>query len=165
MIGLAVLLVVAGCFGIYYAVRARMQASEYQFQVDAVLAAATVANGGELTGDPDKAVIARYQDRSAAVAPGNYRALSYYLRMDAMMPPWGRVNEDQCLTVTVCGEAVFSVMPLNESGDSVLIRLTTQGQTFLMRARGGNLWQNLLECALNGTYHDQNLILSGEELS
>ena len=162
LIILTVLLLCLGIAGIVYAVRARLVSNEYQFQVDAVLAAASVANGGEVSTDPLKAVWTEYAGRQAIVAPGNYKALSYYLRSDAMMPPFGRIREEKCLKITVCDEAVFWVMPLSESGDSILIRLTTQGQTFLMRARGGNLWPNLLECALNGTYRDRNIV-PGEE--
>ena len=154
-----ILLLAVGIAGIVYAVRARMVSAEYQFQVDAVLMAASVINEDEAVTDADRAVIAEYQGRRAVVVPGNYKALSYYLRMDAMMPPWGNVREEQCLRITVCGEDVILAMPANGSEDSILIRMTTGGKTFLMRARGGNLWTNLLACAMDGTYHDRNIPL------
>ena len=155
----AILALAVGIAGIVYAVRARMVSAEYQFQIDAVLSAASVANGGDAVTDADRAVIAEYQGRRAVVAPGNYKALSYYLRMDAMMPPWGDVREEQCLKITVCDEDVILAMPVNGSVDSILIRLTTGGKTFLMRSRGGNLWTNLVYCAIEGSYHDRNIPL------
>ncbi len=155
----AILVLILGTAGIIYAVRARMVSAEYQFQVDAVLAAAAVANEGKETTEADRAVVAEYQGKRAVVVPGNYKALSYYLRMDAMMPPWGNVKEDQCLKITVCGEDDIFVMPAKGSADIILIRMTTGGKTFSMRARGGNLWTSLLSCAINGTYHDSNIPL------
>ncbi|MBR6706870.1 MAG: hypothetical protein IKI84_09350 [Clostridia bacterium] len=155
----AILALVVGIAGIVYAVHARMASAEYQFQIDAVLSAASIANEGKAVTDADRAVIAEYQGGRAVVVPGNYKALSYYLRMDAMMPPWGNVKEDQCLKITVCGEAVILVMPDKGSDDNILIRMTTGGKTFLMKAHGGNLWTNLLACAMQGTYHDSNIPL------
>ena len=50
-------------------------------------------------------------------------------------------------------------MPAKGSADRILIRMTTGGKTFLMQAHGGNLWTNLADCAINGTYHDSNIPL------
>ena len=50
----AILLLAVGIAGIVYAVRARMVSAEYQFQADAVLTAASVANEGEAVTDADR---------------------------------------------------------------------------------------------------------------
>ena len=93
------------------------------------------------------------------VAPGNYQALSSYLRRDAAMPLFARIDEAKALKIVCCAEAEMLIAPTDDTGDRVLVRLTTQGRSFTMHLRGGNLWQSLLACCLEGTYHDKNLPL------
>lgn len=161
-IALTVVMLVCGMVMMVFFVHSRIKGAEYQFQVDAILSAAEVANGGELLPDPDKAVIAEYGGKKAVVAPGNYKALSSYLRKDAAMPPWIRMDEDTALKITVCGEAVFYASPDDTEGDVVLIRLITGGKEFRMRTDGGNQWASLLRCCMEGTYHDANLPVPSE---
>lgn len=156
---LVILLLILGTAGMIYLIRARMQGTEYQFQVDAVLAAARAANGGEALTDPDRAVIASWEGRRAVISPGNYQALSSYLRREAAMPLLARMDPEGALKIVCCREAELLARPADETGDRVLVRLTTQGQTFTMHIKGGNLWQNLLACCTEGTYHDRNLPL------
>ena len=154
-----ILMLIFGVVFIGYLLRARTQANEYQFQVDAVLSACEIANQGEPLADPDRAVIAEYDGHIAAVVPGNYLALSSYLRKDAIMPFLFTMDRSKALKLTFCGEAVLYASPVDDSGDKVLVCLETQGQTLNMHIRGGNLWPNLLACCLTGTYHDQNIPL------
>lgn len=154
------LLLVFGIYFMIFSIRSRYATTEYQFQVDAVLAAAAVANQEDpLTTDPSRAVIAEYEGRRAVVVPGNYKALSSYLRKDAASPLFASVSREKALKLTVCGEAEFYIIPRDASGDLVLIELTTGGQRFIVRADGGNLWSSLLTCCLEGTYHDNNIPL------
>ena len=155
-IALTIVVLIFGISLFVFSVRARMTGMEYQFQVDAVLSAAGIANNGEMLTDPEKAVIAEYEGRKTVIAPGNYTALSSYLRKDAAMPLWIHIDESEALKITVCNEAVFLAAPEDEKGDVVLIRLTTGDQTFSMRTDGGNQWSNLLKCCMEGTHHDQN---------
>ena len=155
-----VVLLIAGVLFMGYLLRARSQANEYLFQVDAVLSACEVANGGELLADPDRAVIAEYEGKKAVVAPGNYLALSYYLRKDAVMPFLLRIDRGKALKLTFCDEAVLYAVPADDSGDRVLLCLETGGRTMNIHIRGGNLWRNLLACCMTGTYHDDNLPLN-----
>ena len=159
LIGLTIVMLVGGIAFFAFAVHSRMTSMEYQFQVDAVLTAAAVANEEQLVTDPQKAVIAEYQGRRVVVAPENYMALSSYLRKDAAMPLNVRIQEENALKLTVCEEAVFLAEPADEKGDVVLIRLTTGGRTFGMRTDGGNQWASLVRCCMEGTYHDKNLPL------
>ena len=69
---LTVLLLVAGIALLVFSIHTRLTTSEYQFQVDAVLAAASVANQGEPLTDPDKAVISEYNGKQTVIVPGNY---------------------------------------------------------------------------------------------
>ena len=152
----AVLLLVAGIAFIVFSVHSRLTASEYQFQVDAILYAATVANRGEPVTEPGQAVISEYEGKKTVIVPGNYTALSSYLRKDAAMPPFLSVDQSRALKITVCEEAVFYAVPADESGDVVLVRLESGGKVFQMRTDGGNQWKSLLNCCTRGTYHDEN---------
>lgn len=154
-----ILLLVCGIGLVIYSVHSRLTCTEYQFQVDAVLTAASVENGGEALTDPGRAVIAEYAGKRFAVVPGNYTALSSYLRRDAASRLFLSVDPEKALRITVCDEAVFLIMPEDGSEDRVLIMLTTRGNTFRIRADGGNLWKSLLTCCTKGTYHDDNIPL------
>ena len=143
-----------------FTVWSRHRSMEYQFQVEAVLNAASIANQQDpQETDPEKSVIAEYDGKRTVVVPGNYRALSSYLRKDAASLLFFFMNREKALKLTVCGEAVLTIAPQTDSGDVVLIEMTTLGQTFHMRADGGNLWTNLLACSMKGTYHDENIPL------
>ena len=119
-----------------------------------------IANGEDpLTTDPEKSVIAEYGGQRAVVVPGNYQALSSYLRKDAVCMLFGSVNKENALKLTVCGEAVLWLAPADDSGDVVLVELTAMGQHFLTRTDGGNQWNSLLNCCMKGTYHDASIPL------
>ncbi len=160
MLMLVVLLLVAGIAGIIFLVRARMDTNEYLFQVDAILAAARVANGGEALEDPARAVIAEYGGRRSLIVPGNYQALASYLKRDPAHPLLASIREEEALKITFCAGATLLAVPEGDSMDQVLVRLITGNRTLTMHLRGGNLWINLLACAMEGTYHDENLSLS-----
>lgn len=154
------ILLVFGIAFLVYSVHARLTASEYQFQVDAVLSAAAVANRGDSLTESDRAVIADYGGQRTVIVPGNYTALSFYLRKDAAMPPFLHIDREKALKITVCDEAVFYVIPEDTGGDIVLIRLETGGKVFQMRTDGGNQWASLLAVCTKGTYHDENIPLN-----
>ena len=151
---LTVLLLVAAIGFIVYAVHSRTAIPNYQFQVDAVLSAASIANeDNPLTTESNKCVIAEYEGRRAVVVPDNYLSLSSYLKKDAACPLFVSVNK------SVCDIAVFYIMPEGDSTDVVLVEMDSSGKHFGMRIDGGNLWPNLLESCMKGTYHGQNIPL------
>ena len=157
---LTVLLLVAAIGFIIYAVHSRTAIPNYQFQVDAVLSAASIANeDNPLTTESDKCVIAEYEGRRAVVVPDNYPSLSSYLKKDAACPLFVSVNKDKALKLSVCDIAVFYIMPEGDSTDVVLVEMDSSGKHFGMRIDGGNLWPNLLESCMKGTYHGQNIPL------
>lgn len=159
IIFLVVFLLAAGIGSIVYLLRARMQGTEYQFQVDAILSAAEMVNQGEAATEEDKAVIAEYEGKRYIIVPGNYLALSSYLRKDAVMLLLPRLDESKAIKIVFCGEAEMLLAPADDTGDRVLIRLRSRGQTFHMHTRGGNQWQSLVACCTKGTYHDENIPL------
>ena len=160
LIVLAVVLLVSAIVFMIYSVHARLEGSEYRFQVDAVLTAASLANEEDpLTTDPQKAVIAEYGGRRTVVVPDNYMALSSYLRKDAASKLFFSMDRENALTLTVCNEAVFRIAPQDESGDVVLVELTTMGRRFRIRTDGGNQWTSILACCMKGTYHSENIPL------
>ena len=154
------LLLVFGIAFFVYSVHSRLTNSEYQFQVDAVLTAASIANGPDpLTADPAMSVIAEYDGRRAVVVPGNYQALSAYLRKDSACLFLTSLNRENAMKITVCDIATFYLTPQGGSEDVVLVELVTKDRTFRVRTDGGNQWRSLLDCCLKGTYHDQNILL------
>ena len=143
-----------------FSIYSRTNGTEYQFQVDAVLGAAFIANEEDpLTTDPDRAVIAEYDGRKAVIVPNNYMALSSYLRKDSASMLFFSINREKAIKLTVCNEAVFYIAPQENSEDVAYVELSTMGQTFHMRTDGGNQWKNLLNCCTKGTYHDENIPL------
>ena len=158
-VAITLLLLIAGIGFLVFFIHARMTATEYLFQVDAVLSAASVVNQDQPLTDSDKAVISEYEGQRYVIVPGNYLALSSYLRKDASMPLFLNIDREKALKITVCDDAVFYAVPADESGDKVLIRLETNGNVFQMHTDGGNQWASLLECCTGGTYHDDNIPL------
>ena len=159
LIILIVLFLAAGIAFMVWTVHARMTGNEYDFQVEAVLSAAEIANGGEPLTDADRAVVAEYGGRRWIVVPGNYRALLSYLRKDYVAMPFQSIDTEKALKLSVCGVAEIWAAPKDASGDVVYVRLATGGKTFRVRTDGGNLWSNLLTCCTTGTYHDKNIPL------
>ena len=125
---------------------------------DAVLTAASIANGEDpLTTDPALSVTAEYEGRKTVVVPGNYTALSSYLRKDAASMLFLSMDREKALKLTVCDIATFYLAPQGGSDDVVLVELVTKDQTFYIRTDGGNQWKNILTCCMEGTYHDKNI--------
>ena len=105
------ILLVFGIAFLIYSVHAQLTASEYQFQVDAVLSAAAVANQGESLTEPDKAVISEYEGQRTVIVPGNYTALSFYLRKDAAMPLFLNVDREKALKMLLREKSRKNWMP------------------------------------------------------
>ena len=155
-----VVLLLFGIAFLIFSIHSRLQGTEYQFQVDAVLTAASIANGEDpLTIDPALSVTAEYEGRKTVVVPGNYTALSSYLRKDAASMLFFSMDREKALKLTVCDIATLFIAPQNGSEDIVLVEFKTKDQTFHMRTDGGNQWKNILACCMKGTYHDDNIPL------
>jgi len=160
LIILTVLLLVFGVAFLIFSIHSRLQGTEYQFQVDAVLTAASIANEEDpLTTEPDKCVTAEYEGQKAVVVPGNYLALSAWLRKDAASMVFFSMDREKALKLTVCDIAEFRIAPQAESEDVVLVEMVTKDQTFHIRTDGGNQWKSILDCCMKGTYHDENILL------
>ncbi len=156
---LVAVLLLGSVFGFIFILRARTQATEYRFQIDALLQAALIANEEQPLTDADKAVVAEYGGQRTVVVPGNYAALAYYLERDAVSPPWGRPDPDRSLHIRICDLAELYVSPADKTGEKVLIWLKEPERSIVVHVRGGNQWQSLLDCCMTGTYHDANIPL------
>ena len=155
-----VVLLILGIAFLILSVHTRLKGTEYQFQVDAVLAAASIANEEDpLTTDPAISVTAEYEGRKTVVVPGNYIALSAWLRKDAASMLFFSMDREKALKLTVCDIATFFIAPQGSSEDVVLVEMITKDQTFRMRTDGGNQWKSILTCCMEGTYHDNNIPL------
>ena len=156
-----VLLLVGGIAFMIYSINSRLQTQEYMFQIDAVFTAAEIASGEDpLTTDPGKAVTAEYEGRKVVVVPGNFLALTSYLRKDAAAKLFPSVDKEKALKLTVCDVAEIWVMPKSGDGDVVYIDMNAGGRSFHVRTDGGNQWKQLLACCMTGTYHDSNIPLN-----
>ena len=160
LIILTAVLLVAGIAFLAFSIHFRLKQNEYMFQVDAILAAASIANEEDpLTTDPARSVICEYNGSRSVVVPGNSRALSSWLRKDATLMVFSAPDRDKALKLTVCNEAELYAAPSADSGDVVYLELTTMGKSFRIRTDGGNQWASLLACCTEGTYHDKNIPL------
>jgi hypothetical protein len=161
LIIIVILVILTGAGFLVFSVYSRLINTEYQFQVDAVLSAAAIANEEDpLTTDPSKCVIAEYEGKRTVIVPGNYTALSSWLRKDSAATLFSGPDKSKALKVTVCDEAVFYISPAKDSVDIAMIELTTMGRTFRIHTKGGNQWTSLLACCTKGTYHDDNIPLN-----
>lgn len=160
LIVFTVLVLVFGIAFLVFSINSRLRGTEYQFQVDAILAAASIANEEDpLTTDPSLSVTAEYEGQRVTVVPGNYLALSSYLKKDAASMLFHSMDREKALKLTVCDIATFWLLPQNGSEDVVFVDLVTKDQTFHMRTDGGNQWKALTDCCMKGTYHDDNIPL------
>ena len=122
LIIVTVAMLVFGIVFLIFSVHSRLKGTEYQFQVDAVLTAASIASEEDpLTVDPERSVVAEYGGKRTVVVPGNFRALSSYLRKDAASMPFLSADREKALKLTVCGEAVFYIAPKDDTGDVLVI--------------------------------------------
>ena len=155
-----VLMLACGIAFLVFSINTRLRGTEYQFQVDAILTAASIANGEDpLTTDPALSLTAEYEGRKTVVVPENYLALSSYLKKDAASMLFSAVNRENALKLTVCDIATLWLSPKNGSEDIVFVDLVTKDQTFHVRTDGGNQWEAILKCCMKGTYHDDNIPL------
>ncbi len=157
VLAICVLLFVILGFG--YLVRAKYQMNEYTIQLGAALNAATLVNATETHTDDQNAVIASYQGRRVVIIPENYKALKAYLLQDHAMPPFGSVDEEKALSITICGESHL-VIQGDKNGQGALIRFVSSGKSMLMHVSGGDIWEKILQIALEGRSNRLNLPLN-----
>ena len=105
-------------------------------------------------------MISEYEGKQYVIVPGNYLALSSFLRKDAAMPPFLNIDREKALKIVVCDESVFYLIPEQNNSDVVLIRLEAGNRVFQMRTDGGNQWDSLLAVCTQGPYHDDNIPLN-----
>ena len=110
--------------------------------------------------DLSKAIVASYGGTRTLIAPGNYRALLYYLELDPAMRLISHPDRKKAVRIDICDLATIYAAPMDASGEKVLVELQTKDQTFLMQVHGFNHWEQLLACCTEGTYHDENIPLS-----
>lgn len=149
---------VATCAWMGYVVYARYQGNEYVMRLGTAFNAAALVNGEETYTDPDRAVISACDGRRYVIPPENYKAVSFLLRKDHVMPPFRRVGEDAPLSITICDSAILRVQP--DGDDGALVSMTTDaGKRLTMHVRGGNIWKQILEYATVGHASSPNIPL------
>ena len=144
--------------GFAYIVRAKYSMNEYAVQVAAAFNAATIVNATETHTDEQQAVIATYNGKSSVIVPENYKALQSYLRRDYAMPPFGKVKDEGALHISICGESHLYIRG-DKDGQGALLRLDTDGKSFLMHVTGGDLWEKILKVSMDGRNDYPNIPL------
>ena len=145
-------------FGMIYLVNAKYQMNEYAVQLGTAFNAATYVNATETHMEQENAVIATYQEQSSIIVPENYKALQSYLRRDHAMPPMGRVDREKALHIAICGKSHLYITG-DADGQGALIQFETVGRKFLMHVSGGDLWEKILQIALEGRTSAPNLTM------
>lgn len=145
-------------FGFSYVIRAKYQMNEYNIQLGVAFNAATFVNATETFTDEENAVIATYEGKSAVIVPENYKALQSYLRRDYAMPPFGKVKDEGALHISICGESHLYIQG-DKDGQGALLRLDTDGKSFLMHVTGGDLWEKILKVSMDGRNDYPNIPL------
>lgn len=158
IVSLALVIFVATCLWLGYAVRARYQGNEYVLQLAAAFNAASLLNGEETYTDPDRAAVSTHEGQRYVILPENYKAVSFLLRKDHVMPLFRRVGADAPLTISICGCTGIRVEPDGDDGALVCL-VTDAGKTFTMHVRGGNIWKQILEYATTGHSENRNIAL------
>lgn len=144
--------------GMIYVVSAKYTMNDYDVQVAAVFNAAMLVNATETYTDPEHAVIAEYEGKSTVIAPENYRIVANYLSVNAAPPLFASVDRERALSIRVCGETDFYVVP-DRNGDGATLCMEGKTQTFVMHVRGSELWEKLKGVCLEGTAKHPNLSL------
>ena len=132
--------------------------NEYNIQLSAAFNAVTLVNATEIHTDEESAMIAEYEGQRMIVAPDNYKMLLTYLRRDYAMPPFGRVNKEGALHLTICGATHIWVQGDGDGQGATLI-MDNGEKSFTMHVNGGDLWQKILDISTKGSYKSTNLPL------
>lgn len=155
LIVLAVLTLIAVIAGMSYVVKAKYTMNDYVVELGAAFNAATYVNATQTHMEEDKAVIAEYGGQRVLVNPENYKALQSYLRRDYAMPMLSRVNRDEALHVTICGESHLYIVG-DEDGQGATLVLESSGESYTMHVTGGDLWQKILDVCMKGFGKNEN---------
>lgn len=142
--------------GMIYVVRAKYSMNDYVVHLGAAFNAATIVNATETYTDPDRAVIADFDGRSAVIVPENYKALQSYLRRDHAMPPIAFINKEKSLHIAICGESHLYIQS-DKDGQGALVRFESSGEKYTMHVTGGDLFDKILTVSLDGTNKHPNL--------
>lgn len=144
--------------GMIYAVRAKLAMNDYIIQLSMAFNAATMVNAKETYTDPDRAIIAEYGGERCVVVPENYRQLSGYLTWNHAMPPFGSVDEEEALHVSICGGSDLYIEG-DEDGQGAMVLFESAGKRFTMHIASVDLWDKILKACMEGSYKAENIPL------
>lgn len=157
-IWIALLTLVFVIGGMVYVVKAKFTMNEYVLQLGAAFNAATIVNAEETYTDEERAVIASYQEKRAVIVPENYKALQSYLRRDYAMPFYARINKEEALHISICGQSHVYIVS-DKDGQGATLLMESAGESYKMHVTGGDLWDKIVEISMNGRSKYPNLPL------
>ncbi|MGI6174003.1 MAG: hypothetical protein ACOYI8_08940 [Christensenellales bacterium] len=155
-IAFGLLLLAAVIGGMVYTVAAKNAMNRYIEEIGIVLNAATMVNATETYLDEARSVTAEWEGETYVIAPENYKALSNYLRTKCAPVFFSRVDRENALTITFCGEGRLIAKGF-EGGDGASLLFESRGEVFKMRISGNGLWEKLLKVSTEGTTQFPNL--------
>lgn len=92
------------------------------------------------------------------IIPENYKPLQSYLRRDYAMPPFGHVDKDGALHVSICGKSHLYIQG-DTDGQGATLLLESSDQRYIMHVTGGDLWQKIMEICTKGFSKNDNIPL------
>ena len=152
------LALMAGAAGMIYVVRAKFVTNDYNTQLSLAFNAAMMVNAHETYTDAANAVIAETENGRFVVDPENYRTLSFYLKVQAAMPLFERVDEDAPLKISICGESIIYAEPSSD-GNGATLHFESGGKKFVMHVSDPELWEELIHTCERGTGRAENIPL------
>jgi len=158
ILALTLLALLAGTAGMVYVVRAKFAANDYNTQVTLAINAAMMVNAQETHTDAENAIIAETENGRFVIVPENYRTLTFYLKVQAVMPVYAHVGEDAPLKISICGESIIYAEPA-DNGDGAYLRFVSGDDSFTMHVRDVELWDELIRTCEYGTTRGMNIPL------
>ena len=153
------LALLAGTVGMVYVVRAKFATNDYLTQLSLAFNAAMLVNAHETYTDDAQAVIAETENGRFVIEPENYRTLSFYLKVQAAMPLFERVDENAPLKISICGESMIYAEPAS-GGNGANLRFESGGKKTTMHVSDSYLWEELIRTCERGTSRAENILLS-----
>lgn len=74
------------------------------------------------------------------------------------MPLFGQVKQEGALYISFCNQSHMYLQP-DRDGQGALVRFETAGEDFLMHINGGDLWDKVVQIAIDGRSQYPNLPL------
>jgi hypothetical protein len=118
------------------------QGDLYDGRVKAAFNAAALSY---MPGDPARTVEVTYAGKTCTLDPDSYRALSFYLRLNAVKAYFPRATDGESVSVAICETDALDAYRV--SADEAYVVFRSGETTMKMTIRGSGLWEDLVGAA------------------